>query len=117
MTHRNNDDPHDECRHPGALLRNCVLPGIGLSVSQAARELRVSRQTLHRIFDGRASLTPEMAARIETLSGVPSMFWLRLQCAYDLDRVQSTLADVLSQIPRHTLSPIIMKQIGALDER
>lgn len=86
-------------------------------MSQAARELRVSRQTLHRIFDGSASLTPEMAARIETLSGVPSMFWLRLQCAYDLDRVQSSLADVLAQIPRHTLPQIIMKQIGALDER
>lgn len=45
------------------------------------------------------------------------MFWLRLQCAYDLDRVQSALGDVLSRIPRHTLSRTIMKQIGALDER
>lgn len=72
---------------------------------------------MHRIFDGTASLTPEMAVRIETLTGVPSMFWLRLQCAYDLDRVQSALGDVLSRIPRHTLSRTIMKQIGALDER
>lgn len=111
------DDRHEKRPHPGALLRDYVLPGIGLSISQAARDLQVSRQTLHRIFDGTASVTPEMAARIETLTGVPSMFWLRRQCAFDLNRARVSLADVLSHIPRHTLPHVIMKQIGALDER
>lgn len=119
MTRRalNDTDRRAERQHPGVLLRDFVLPGIGLSVSQAARDLRVSRQTLHRIFDGTASLTPEMAARIDTLTGVPSTFWLRLQCAHDLDRIRLSLADILVQIPRHTLPRNIMKQIGALDDR
>lgn len=110
-------DRGEERPHPGTLLRDHVFPGIGLTISQAARELQVSRQTLHRIFDGTASVTPEMAARIETLTGVPSMFWLRRQCAFDLNRARVSLADVLSQIPRHTLPRVIMKQIGALDDR
>nr|WP_284507410.1 HigA family addiction module antitoxin [Caballeronia sp. ATUFL_M2_KS44] len=103
--------------HPGVLLRDCVLPGVGLSISQAARELQVSRQTLHRIFDGTAAVTPEMATRIETLTGVPSMFWLQRQSAFDLVRARLSLADALSRIPRHTLSRGLMKQIGVLDER
>ncbi|WP_250504531.1 HigA family addiction module antitoxin, partial [Caballeronia sp. AZ7_KS35] len=51
----------DEAHHPGDLLKIFVLPHLGLSVSQAARDLGVARQTLHRIFDGSASITPEMA--------------------------------------------------------
>ena len=104
-------------RHPGPLLRDHVLPGLGLSVSQAARDLGISRQTLHRIFDSSANITPEMAARLETLCGVSSTFWMRLQCAYDLDRAHVALADVLPQIPRHTLSVKILKQLGALNGR
>ena len=93
------------------------MPGLALSVSQAARDLGVSRQTLHRILDGSASVTADMAARIEVLTGVPTMFWLRLQSAHDARRVKDSLADVLAAIPRHTLARSIMKQIGALDER
>jgi addiction module HigA family antidote len=50
--------------HPGFLLRYQVLPGLDLSVSQAARELRIARQTLHRVLAGTAAITPEMAARL-----------------------------------------------------
>ena len=47
--------------HPGEMLREDVLPALGLSVSEAARQLGVSRQTLHRIMAGTHSITPEMA--------------------------------------------------------
>ncbi|WP_350030103.1 helix-turn-helix domain-containing protein, partial [Caballeronia sp. AZ7_KS35] len=54
--------PYQDTTHrPGDLLKIFVLPHLGLSVSQAARDLGVARQTLHRIFDGSASITPEMA--------------------------------------------------------
>nr|WKF60853.1 putative HTH-type transcriptional regulator YddM [Paraburkholderia busanensis] len=112
-----NNGEHDRLQHPGVLLRYRVLPGIGLSITQAARELQVSRQSLHRIFDGTAALTPEMAVKIETLTGVPSAFWLRLQGAVDLAKARQSLAAVLAEIPRHTLPRVIMKQIGALNER
>jgi addiction module HigA family antidote len=50
--------------HPGAILREDVLPALGLSVSEAARQLGVTRQTLHRIMAEKASITPEMAVRL-----------------------------------------------------
>jgi len=106
-----------ESRPPGYLLRDFVLPCLNLSVSQAARDLGVSRQTLHRIFDATASVTPEMAVRLEALCGIPAMFWLRLQCAHDLYRAQTSLANVLPLIPKHRLSRKAMKQLGATDGR
>lgn len=106
-----------EAPYPGQLLRDHVLPGLSLSISQAARDLGVSRQTLHRIFDGTTAITPETAARLESLCGVPPMFWLYLQSQYDLQRAQASLVDALSRIPRHTLPSNIRKQLGVVDGR
>jgi addiction module HigA family antidote len=89
--------------HPGALLRNRVLPGLHLSVSQAARELRVARQTLHRVLAGTAAVSPEMAVRLARLSGTRPDFWLGLQQAHDLWRAERALAGVIKQIPAHSL--------------
>jgi len=50
--------------HPGALLREDVLPALRVSVTPAAEKLGVSRQTLHAILAERAAITPEMAMRI-----------------------------------------------------
>jgi plasmid maintenance system antidote protein VapI len=49
----------EESEHPGALLRVYVLPALNLSVSQAARDLEITRQMLHRILAGAAGVTPE----------------------------------------------------------
>jgi addiction module HigA family antidote len=49
--------------HPGKIVREDVLPALNLSVSEAARLLRVSRQTLHRLFAGTIGVSPEMAVR------------------------------------------------------
>lgn len=56
----------DHMPHPHTFLYNQVLPGLNLSVSQAARHLRVSPQTLHRILHGAIAITPELA--VGTLS-------------------------------------------------
>lgn len=90
--------------HPGHLLRDEVLPGLELSVSQAARELRITRQTLHRILAGTAGITPDMAARLGRLSGLSAADWLTLQQIYDLHHAETVLASVLAQIPTHTPS-------------
>lgn len=47
--------------HPGLTLRDDVLPALGLSVTQAAQQLDVSRVTLSRVLNGRAAVSPEMA--------------------------------------------------------
>lgn len=97
--------------HPGAVLRERVLPGLGLSVLQAARDLGVCRQTLHRILAGTASITPDMAARLARLTGLPGAFWLDLQQAHDLARAENDLVDVLPTIPAHALPSALAHEL------
>jgi addiction module HigA family antidote len=100
------------------LLRNRVLPGLHLSVSQAARELRVARQTLHRVLAGTAAVSPEMAVRLARLSGTRPNFWLGLQQAHDLWRAERALADVIEQIPVHPLpKSFLTKRDDAIQTR
>ncbi len=102
-----------ETIHPGTVLRHRVLPGLGLSVIQAARELHVCRQTLHRILAGRAAVTPDMAARLSRLSGVPARFWLDLQQAHDLAQAEANLTEMLPRIRAHVLPPALKKELTA----
>jgi addiction module HigA family antidote len=74
--------------HPGLTLRDDVLPALGLSVTQAAQQLDVSRVALSRVLNGRAAISPEMALRIEAWLGVErggeARLWLAEQSAYDV---------------------------------
>lgn len=101
-----------EAEHPGTLLRDHVLPGLDLSVSQAARDLGVTRQTLHRILAGNAAISTEMAARLEKFCGVSSEFWLDCQHRYELQRAKTELASVLTRIRSRPLPECIVKKIG-----
>ena len=58
--------------HPGELLRDEVLPALGLSVTKAAALLHVSRQALHAVLSERAAVTPEMAVRLGKLCDRPA---------------------------------------------
>ncbi|NHZ73830.1 MAG: HigA family addiction module antidote protein [Nitrospirae bacterium] len=88
--------------HPGVILREDVLPSLGLSVTEAARQLRVSRQTLHRILAGKSAITPEMAIRLGKFCGNGAGLWLRMQEAFDLWHAERRLAKELDKIPAHT---------------
>ncbi len=72
--------------HPGEILREDVLPALGLSVLGAAAKLGVTRQTLHRITTriNPRPVTPDMAVRLGKLCGNGPRLWLNLQSAYDL---------------------------------
>lgn len=71
--------------HPGETLREDVLPELGLTVSEAARQLGVSRVQLSRVLHGRAPISPDLALRLEQwLNGPTADIWLRMQIAYDL---------------------------------
>jgi addiction module HigA family antidote len=107
----------DEAVHPGVLLRGTILPALNLSVSQTARDLGITRQTLHRILAGDAGITPDMAVRLEKLCGVPGRFWLQLQHMHELDRVASENGNVLARIPFHPLPPNVIRRIGAAHVR
>jgi addiction module HigA family antidote len=85
--------------HPGEVLREDVLPALGLNVIEAAKELRVSRQTLHRILAGKMAVSPEMAVRLGKFCGNGSGLWLRLQAAYDLWHAEKRLRGEVRRIP------------------
>ena len=86
--------------HPGALLSEEVLPALDSSVADAARKLRVSRQTLHRVLSGKMAVTPEMAVRLGKFCGNGPGLWLRMQAAYDLWHAERRMKGELRRIPR-----------------
>jgi addiction module HigA family antidote len=94
-----NTRPRRKPTHPGELLREDVLPSLRISVSEAARKLRVSRQTLHRILAGDAAVTPDMAVRLGKFCGNGPGLWLRMQQAYDLWHAEQRLANEITKIP------------------
>src|ERR1700692_670258 len=90
--------------HPGAVLREGVLPALGLSISESARQLGVTRQTLHRIMAEKVSITPAMAARLGRFCGNGPGLWLRMQQACDLWRAEREFRSELERIPVHRTS-------------
>jgi addiction module HigA family antidote len=74
--------------HPGEVIREDILPSVGLSVTAAARVLGVSRQMLHDILAGRRPLSAVMCLRVARLFGSTPELWMRLQAAYDLKKVE-----------------------------
>jgi len=88
--------------HPGELLREEVLPSLDMSVSEAARQLRVSRQTLHRVLSERSAVSPEMAVRLGRFCGNGPGLWLRMQAAHDVWHAERRLGGELEQIPAHS---------------
>ena len=80
--------------HPGETLREDVLPALGLSVTEAADQLGVSRVALSRVLNSRAAISPEMALRLENWLGVDhggrADNWIAQQAAYDLWQARKT---------------------------
>lgn len=70
--------------HPGEILRSLCLEPLGLTVTQAAEALGVSRKTLSAILNGRSGISPEMAVRLSMAFGTSSESWLNQQVQYDL---------------------------------
>ena len=70
--------------HPGEIIRELCLDPLGLSVSDAAKALRVSRKTLSEILNGRAGISPEMAIRLAIAFDTTPESWMAQQAQYDL---------------------------------
>ncbi len=85
--------------HPGEILREDVLPALGLTVSDMAAKLRISRQALHNILAEKAGVSAEMALRLGKLCGNGPGIWLRMQQARDLWLAERDLAEELAKIP------------------
>ncbi|MBX3177525.1 MAG: HigA family addiction module antidote protein [Candidatus Hydrogenedentes bacterium] len=70
--------------HPGEVIKHDCLDELGLNVTDGAKVLGVTRNTLSRIINGRAGISAEMAIRLEKAGWSNADMWLRLQAAYDL---------------------------------
>ncbi len=87
--------------HPGALLREDVLPALGITVSTAAAQLGVSRAMLHRILAGTHAVSPTMALRLGKFCGNGPELWLNMQRAFDLWYAEREMRGELLKIPTH----------------
>jgi antitoxin HigA-1 len=74
--------------HPGEIIKEDVLPSVGLSVTAAAKALGVSRQMLHEILAGRKPLSTVMCLKVARLFGGTPELWMRLQAAHDLKKAE-----------------------------
>ena len=70
--------------HPGAFIRRQCLEPLGLTVTEAAKGLSVSRNTLSMLLNGRLRISPEMAIRLAEAFGGSAESWLTQQMQYDL---------------------------------
>lgn len=74
----------DRCpTHPGALLREDILPAVARPKAEIARLLGISRQHLYDIIGERKPVSPEMAVRLAKMFGGDPLAWTRMQSAYD----------------------------------
>jgi antitoxin HigA-1 len=74
--------------HPGRIVKSACLEPLGLSVTDGAKVLDVTRQTLTKIVNGKSGISPEMAIRLSKAFGSTPETWLRMQVSYDLAQVR-----------------------------
>jgi addiction module HigA family antidote len=85
--------------HPGAILREDVLPNLpGMTISGLARNLGISRQTLHAVMAERSGITAEMALRLGTVLGNGPQLWVDMQSKYDLWQAEQKLSKELRRM-------------------
>jgi addiction module HigA family antidote len=89
--------------HPGEILREDVLPALGLTVTEAAAQLGVTRAALSRVLNGKAAISPEMALRLEGWLGVENGgradLWIAHQAAYELWKARQSRAPNVQRAP------------------
>jgi addiction module HigA family antidote len=94
--------------HPGGFFRDEILDELGLSVAKAAEILGVRRATLSDLINGNASLSPEMALRIEKAFGLSMDTMLRMQAWYDTQSMRRRSGEI--DVKRYLQEPVSASQ-------
>ena len=81
--------------HPGAVVRELCIDPLGLTVTDVAKGLGVSRKTLSELLNGRSGISPEMAIRLSKAFGGSAESWLKQQMLYDLAQAEKN-ADAIN---------------------
>ncbi len=91
--------------HPGLSVRiNCLEP-LGLSVTEGAKVLGVSRQALSRLINGQAGISPEMAIRLSKAFGTTPDIWIRIQATYDIAQAKGREDRI--KVERYEPQPVV----------
>jgi addiction module HigA family antidote len=94
--------------HPGRSIRPACLAPLGLSVTEGAKVLGVTRQTLNNVINGKSGISPEMAIRLSKAFGSTPETWLRMQMSYDLAAARKD-ASKIKVIRRHAPQEMSMR--------
>lgn len=87
--------------HPGESIRLLCMEPLGLTVTETARRLGVSRKQLSAILNGRAGISPEMAVRLAAVFGSNARTWHSLQADYDIAQVLARAGEIAIPEPTH----------------
>jgi addiction module HigA family antidote len=91
--------------HPGRIVRQECIEPLGLTITEAAERLGVTRQTLDKLVNGKAGISPEMSIRLSKAFGSSPDMWLGLQMEYALSKAEKT-ADTIKVkkiTPKHAM--------------
>lgn len=80
--------------HPGEVIRELCLKPLGLTVTEAAKALGISRKALSDLLNGRAGISPTMAIRLAKAFGTTPESWLEQQMQYDLWKAQQKADEI-----------------------
>jgi antitoxin HigA-1 len=91
--------------HPGLSVRHDCLEPLGLSITEGAKVLGVTRQAMNNLVSGKAGISAEMAIRLEKAFGGGAETWLRMQAAYDLAQAQKNSGKIKVNRVKDALMP------------
>ena len=80
--------------HPGRNVRLTCLEPLGISVTEAARRLGVTRQTLNNVVNEKSAISPEMAIRFEKMGWGTANGWMALQTNFDLAHIRAKSGEI-----------------------
>ena len=80
--------------HPGEIVREECLGPLGLTVTDGAKALGVTRQALNNLVNERSGISPDMAIRLEKAFGSSADMWIRLQASFDLAQARKRQGDI-----------------------
>ena len=86
--------PMNNPPHPGLSIRHDCLEPLGLSVTDAATHLGISRKHLSDVLNGRSGISPEMAVRLDKAFGGGATAWYQLQASFDLAQVMKRADEI-----------------------
>ena len=92
--------------HPGELIREEVINELGLSITETAKRLAMSRVAFSRVLNGKAAISPDLAIRLERAGVSTARAWLAMQVNYDLAQaLKHPQPDVSALFPASSLVP------------